>query len=113
MFTFGQVQTGLIKYLESEIINQISGWQKWVMGAISALALNNSGDFFQRLKKHPIISMLDVIDHEDLIDVEKLHREFKAQAVESGPITFNISMIGNITLNDKDVDLIYRYIKES
>lgn len=113
MVTFQQVQAGITKYLDNEIVDQISGWQKWVVGAVSSIALTNSESIFDNLKSNKLIVMLGIIDVEDMVDIDVLHTEFKRQAKESGAITFNIPMIGTLTLNEGDVDKIYQYIKES
>jgi hypothetical protein len=111
MYNLGQVVGGITNYLDEEILTKIAGWQKWVIGAGLGVALNKSTNLFNTLKTNPMIKALDVIDKNDMIDVETLYKEIKKQA-RKGPITFNVPMIGNMTLNEGDVDKIYNNIKE-
>lgn len=113
MVDFLQIQTGVTKYVESEIVGKISGWQKWVIGAISAISLNKSAEIFNRVKENQLIIMLGVIDSEDKINIDLLYEEFSKQAKESGPITFDIPMVGALTLDEKDIDKLYQYIIDS
>lgn len=111
--TFEQLQAGAAKYIDVEIVSKISGWQKWVLGAACALALNNSKDTFGKIKEHPFIAMLDVISPEGEIDIERLHSAFRQQATQSGATTFNIPLVGGLTLNETDIDKLYQYVKEA
>ena len=43
------------------------------------------------------------------IDVDKIYREFKKQASKTD-ITLNIPMLGELTLNERDLDKLYNYI---
>jgi hypothetical protein len=54
--------------------------------------------------------MLNIIDKDDKIDVDKIYREMKKQAMKSA-ITFDVPMIGAITLNEQDVEKIYEFIR--
>jgi hypothetical protein len=111
MVNLGQVQNGIVKYLDTEITPKINGWQKWVFGALAGTAMSKTTNIFNTLKTNEFVKMLDVIDENDMIDIDTLYREFFKQA-QKGAITFDVPMIGAITLNESDVEKIYRYIKE-
>jgi hypothetical protein len=111
MVNLNQVQNGIVKYLDSEITPKINGWQKWVFGAVAGVALSKITNIFNALKNNELIKMLEVIDEEDNIDIETIYREFIKQA-QKGPVTFDVPMVGAMTLNHTDVEKIYRYIKE-
>jgi hypothetical protein len=111
MVTLSQVQNGIARYLDAEITPQINGWQKWVFGAMAGTAISKTTNIFNSLKNHPFIAMLEIIDENDMIDIDTLHREFSKQA-QKGTITFAVPMIGPLTLNATDVDKLYQYIRE-
>ena len=52
---------------------------------------------------------MGVIDDNDMIDIDKLHAEFAKQA-QRGAITFDVPLMGALTLNAADVDKLYSYI---
>ena len=110
MATLAQVKAGAAAYIEQEIIAKIDGWQKWVAGAAVSMALNRADGIFDVLKQNPAIKLLGVIDDSGNIDIEALYTEFKRQA-QRGPISFDVPMVGRLTLNESDVDKIYANIK--
>lgn len=111
MYEYSKVINGIAKYIDIEIVNKINGWQKWVVGSGIGIALLNGTNLFNQLKENDFIKMLDVIDKEDKINVDKIYKELKKQAHKSS-ITFNVPMIGALTLTEKDVEKLYDLIKE-
>lgn len=109
MVTLAQVQAGVEKYLETEILSKIPGWQKWVLGAAASRMLSRSGEIFNTLKSNPIVSAMGVIDEQDQIDIDAIYREFSKQA-QRGAITFDIPLMGALTVNSSDIDRLYNYI---
>ena len=109
MVTLAQVQAGVEKYLEIEILSKIPGWQKWVLGAAASRMLSRSGEIFNTLKNNPVVSAMGVIDEQDQIDIDAVYREFSKQA-QRGAITFDIPLMGALTVNSSDIDRLYNYI---
>jgi hypothetical protein len=110
MYEYNKVINGLSKYIDTEIVDKITGWQKWVIGGGLGIALSNGTNIFNQLKDNEFVKMLNVIDDKNRINVDKIYKEIKKQAQKSA-ITFNAPMIGAITLNEQDVDKIYEFIK--
>jgi hypothetical protein len=111
MVTLAQLQNGLAKYIDTELVPMISGWQKWVFGATVSLSLAKISNIFNALKDNAFLKMLDVIDEKDNIDIDTIYREFHKQA-QKGAITFDIPIINMpLTLNANDVDKLYHFIK--
>lgn len=111
MVTLNQVQNGIARYIDSELLPNIDGWQKWVFGALASTALAKTTNIFNSLKRSEFVKMLEVIDENDNIDIDTLYREFYKQA-QKGAVTFDVPMVGAMTLNHTDVEKIYRFIKE-
>lgn len=111
MYSYSQVINGVAKYVDTEIVNNITGWQKWVVGGAVGMALNNSAEIFNQVKQNEIVKMLGIIDHNDRIDVDKLYAELKKQAQKSS-VTFNAPLVGMITFTERDIDMLYNYITE-
>lgn len=111
MYNYGQVMSGLAKYVDDEIVSKIGGWQKWIVGAGIGVALDKGVNIFNELKTNPMVKALEVIDKNDMIDVDALYKSIKKQA-QNNPVTFNVPMVGAMTLNESDVDKIYEAIKE-
>ena len=109
MATVTQIQNGLAKYIDEEVMAAMPGWQKWVFGAGASIALNNLPATIERVKNAEVVKMLGVIDAQGDIDMAKIYQGVKKQSAK-GQVTFEIPAMGKLTLNDADVDKIYRYI---
>lgn len=111
MYEYNKVLNGIAKYIDTEIVDKISGWKKWVIGSGVGLALSNMTEVFNQLKNNEFVKLLNIIDKDDKIDVDKIYQELKKQALK-GAITFDMPMLGPITLNEQDVEKLYELIKE-
>lgn len=109
MVTLAQATAGIERYLDTEILAKIPGWQKWVLGAAASRMLSRSGEIFNTLKNNPVVSAMGVIDEQDQIDIDAIYREFSKQA-QRGAITFDIPLMGALTVNSGDIDRLYNYI---
>lgn len=109
MITLSQATAGIEKYLDAEILAKIPDWRKWVLGAGASRMLSRSTEIFNQIKNHPIVAAMGVIDEQDQIDIEAIYREFSKQA-QRGAITFDIPLMGALTLNSGDIDKLYNYI---
>lgn len=110
MYHLSQVITGIQNYAETEIIQKISGWQRWIVATGISLALDKSTNIFNELKSNELVKMLELIDDEDRIDIDAIYRELKKQA-EKGSATIDLPMIGAVTFTSTDVDRLYSSIQ--
>ena len=111
MYEYSRVLNGVAKYIDIEIIEKIPGWKRWVFGSGVGIALSNMTDIFNQLKTNEYVKLLNIIDKDDRINVDKIYEEMKKQANKSA-ITFNVPMLGALTLNENDVDKMYEFIKK-
>ena len=49
MYEYNKVINGLSKYIDTEIVDKITGWQKWVVGGGLGIALSNGTNIFNQL----------------------------------------------------------------
>lgn len=110
MYNYNRVMSGVTKYIDNEIVSKLNDWRGWVLGGALGISLSKFDTVFEELKKNGFVKMLGVVQG-DMIDVDTIYKELKKQA-SKGSITFTIPMVGALTLSDKDVDVLYRYIIE-
>ena len=110
MYEYNKVINGIAKYIDYEIIDKIVGWKKWIVGSGVGIALSNTAGVFNQVKNNEFVKMLNIIDKDDRINVDKIYKELKKQAKKSS-VTFDVPMLGPITLNEQDVEKIYEFIK--
>ena len=77
------------------------------IGELIGKIKNASGPLIQELGRMPTE---EEIAHVLKVDVDKIYKEMKKQAKKSA-VTFDMPMIGPITLNEQDVDKMYELIK--
>lgn len=112
MVSMDKFKRGVARYLDEEFTNKMTGWQKWVFGAGSAMYLENLSTSMERLKNNELVKGLGILDENGNINVEKMHRYLQEQA-RKGPVTFTIPMIGTVTLSDSDVEKLYTLIMQA
>ena len=74
MYDYNKVINGIAKYIDTEIVDKILGWKKWVVGSGLGLALSNSTNVFNQLKNNEFVKMLNIIDKDNKIDVDKIYK---------------------------------------
>ncbi|MBO5969350.1 MAG: hypothetical protein J6S14_12720 [Clostridia bacterium] len=112
MVSIHTVQSGVIKYIDDEILPKLQGWKKWTFGAISGLAVTNLPNTFQKIKGNAFVESLGVVDHEGRIDLNKLYSAFIKQA-EKGAVVIDIPVLGGLTVDKTDIDKLYKFIMEA
>ena len=112
MVTYGQVIDGLSKFIDSEVVNQLTGNQRILLGMASGIALRKGEHIYNTLRNNNIVKMFDIVDGEGHIDIETLYEEARKQTIKE-VIRLEIPMIGTLKLNEGDIDKLYNYIKNS
>lgn len=107
-----QIKNGMQLYFERELMSKLSGWQKWLGGAVVSIMIEKSDAAVIHLIENPIVKTLDLVDADNGIDIETIYKHFHDEAVK-GPATFSIPMIGNVTMRDTDIDQIYQCILQA
>ncbi len=110
MVTVEQVQRGCARYLEGEFLAKISGWKRWAFGAGAAMVLDGLPDIVNQYRENAIVSSLGILTP-DGIDLDRVYPYLRAQA-EKGDVTFDLPIVGAVTLNAGDVEKLYRCIQE-
>ncbi len=111
MVTYNQVANGVSRFVDEEILSKLQGMSKIALGAGTGVMLRRGENLFDALKEQPVIRMLQIIDEDDNIDIDVIYEELKKQ-MDNNAITFNVPMIGKITLTKDDVEKLYSLIVE-
>ncbi len=107
-----KVQNGLAKFIDTELVNHLDGWQKIGFGAVSALVIKNLPTTIKQYAHHPAIAMLGVIDEDLNIDIDALHDAVMDHFSTEGEY-INVPMLGRLKITKQDVESLYKYIKEA
>lgn len=107
-----KVQAGLVKFIDTEMINHLDGWQKIGFGAGSALIIKNLPKTIEAYAKHPAIAMLGIVDEDGNIDIDAVHDAIMDYFSSEGEYV-NVPLIGRVKITKQDVETLYKYIKEA
>lgn len=107
-----KVQVGLARYIDTEMLNHMDGWQKIGFGAASALIIKNLPNTVQRYMNHPLIQALGIMDEEKNIDIDALHDAVAEHFGEQGEYV-NIPLLGRVKFTKADIEALYNHIKEA
>ena len=111
MVTMQQVKTGLVKYIDTDVLTHLTGIKKLGLGVYTALAANNVVGLMEKYREHPAVAVLDVIDAEGNVDIDKLYQAVAPQFANGEKQTISIPLIGDMTVDRTDLEKLYRYIK--
>ena len=111
MVTYNQVVNGVSRFVDEEILSKLQGKAKIALGVGAGIMLKRGENLFNALKEQPLIKMLEIVDENDNIDIEIIYEELKKQ-MGNGSESFNVPMVGKITLTKDDVDKLYSLIVE-
>lgn len=110
MVELNQIVKGIQKYLENELVTKMTGINKWIVGASLSMVLDNASNTFNQMKELPIVQSMGIINSDDMIDLDRLYKALLEESKKSA-VTFQIPLVGSVTLKSEDVEKIYSYIK--
>ena len=113
MATISQVQAGLSRYIDNELLPAFEGWKRVLVGGGAALALKNLPNIAEAYGGHPLVAALGVYNAQNhTIDVDALAAAFLPRL---GADSIPVVIPGGITvrLGKADFEKIIRYIQEA
>jgi hypothetical protein len=109
MVNIEQVKQGFARYIDAEFTNKMTGINRWLIGGLAGIAILHAENIYNHLKDMPFIKMLDVVDENGMIDIDIIYQAFFNQA-KKGEAVINLPMVGETKLNERDIEMLYRYI---
>ncbi len=110
MVTLQQIQRGLCKYVDAELLPHMTGFKKIGLGAYMALASNNLAAMAANYLEHPAIKILELSDAQGNIDIDKAYKAVSPMFDNGAKHTVELPLIGSLILDRSDVDKLHRYI---
>lgn len=111
MVTINQIQSGILQYIEKDLMPHLDGLKKVGLGVYATLAAGNIAAMIMSYKDHPAVKMLDVFGENNEIDIDKLYNAAVPYYSNGEKQTVSIPLIGDFTMDKSDIDKLYRYIK--
>lgn len=100
---------GVAKFADREILKNVDGWQKVVVGAAIALAINRSQDIVASYKDNKVVKMLGIFDADGNVDIDILKQVVKDNISNNG-FVITVPVLGELKFHKSDVDNLYNDI---
>ena len=100
---------GVAKFADREILKNVDGWQKVVVGAAIALAINRSQDIVASYKDNKVVKMLGIIDADGNVDIDIMKQVVKDNISNNG-FVITVPVLGELKFHKSDVDNLYNDI---
>lgn len=113
MVSINQFKTGVLKYIDEELLSHIPGWKKYAAAAYIALAAENITPMILQMKDKPAIAILGLFDNNNNLDIDKAYKAITSTIKSGDKFDIEIPVIGKFTLDITDIDKIYKNIKEA
>lgn len=100
---------GVAKFADREILKNVDGWQKVVVGAAIALAINRSQDIVASYRNNKVVKMLGIFDADGNVDIDILKQVVKDNISNNGFVN-TVPVLGELKFHKSDVDNLYNDI---
>ena len=107
---FNKVINGIIRFIDKEIMPQMSDWQEIIARIAVGRFVKNSEMLKESLVENAFARTFAIIDGQGMVDVTGLVADLKEQIRNKGSLEFSVPMLGNFKFVESDVDKLYQYI---
>lgn len=114
MVTVDQAQRGLVKFVDAEIAPGLSATEKVIIGGGAGVIAAKLPGILDRYTGSGALSLLELYDRErGQVDLDAVYEAVKPY-IGPDPIPVKIPVAGvTIKLTQREIDALYRYIKEA
>lgn len=105
------VENAVILYINKELCPKLGDIRKWLLPVIAGSMIPSMEKLY--LKHKETIMSTGFVDSEDMFDIDKIYDSFHSVAEKMGSVEQNIPFLGTVRFDVKDIELLYRLMKES
>lgn len=106
--TAEQIQSGLIRYINVDMLPKVDGWKKVLFGA--SLQLAGSQNLGAKIMSSPYLDMLGIKTADGMIDIDRLKQAVQHQ-IGMQKLDIDIPIIGTYKIGQSDIERISQIIK--
>ena len=105
------VENAIILYINKELCPKLGDIRKWLLPVIAGSMIPSMEKLY--LKHKEAIMSTGFVDSEDMFDIDKIYDSFHSVAEKMGSVEQNIPFLGTVRFDVKDIESLYRLMKES
>ena len=112
MVSIGQIEAGIAKYLDAELLPQLpkDGAKGFGVQFMAVLATKRIGTLVTSLTSHPVVAAMGVVDSQGGIDLHVL-RDTALQSMPETGVAIDVPLAGKLTFYKADVQKLCEYIE--
>lgn len=107
-----QLKSGILKYLDSEVLPNLPTNSKWAAGTLIVLATANYDRIFDKVFKSEPSVLLGISNGGELVDIDKLIAAAKTSSDKYGKVKISIPVVGTFLFSSEDIERLRLYITE-
>lgn len=113
MVNFDKIKNGLAKYLDNEIIPNLSDKEseRFLAGIVSGIFIKRLDNIANSYLKNPIIQAAGVINNKGELDIDLIYEVAKEQ-IKTKALSIDLPVFGKLTFTRDDIETLYKYIIE-
>lgn len=114
MVTIEQVQQGMVRFIDAEVIPRLSAMEKLVVGGGAGLITAKLPAVIAGYADNKFVSALGLYDAENgEIDLDALYNAVKPY-ITTDPIPVTVPFVGiKLKFTQREIEMLYKYIKEA
>lgn len=110
--TIDQAMRGAMRFADSEIIPHLPTGKGIGAGIALALIMDSGKERLLKLKEHPAVQLMGVMDESGNIDIDRLYNAARPK-MDGQKLPVTVPILGELRFDVGDLDKLYRYIKEA
>ena len=111
MVSMNQLQSGICRYVDTELLPHLTGGKRLSLGIYAGLAAENIGKTVLQYKDNPAVKMLNVIDDAGNVDIDRLYSQASKLFANGEKQIIHIPVIGDLTVDRTDLEKLYQMIR--
>lgn len=113
MVDFNRIKNGIAKYLDNEIIPNLSNndTEKFLVGIATGIFLKRMDKIMNYYLNRNLMKVAEITNENQEIDIDLIY-EVAKETIKSNSVSFEVPVFGKLTFTKDDIDTLYKYITE-
>ena len=112
MATIDQIMRAVTRFADNEVLPRLPTGKGIGAGIALALIMDGGKDRLMKLREHPAVQLMGVMDESGNIDIDRLYNAARPK-MDGQKLPVTVPILGELRFDVGDLDKLYRYIQEA
>ena len=112
MVHIDKVKRGLADFIEAELLPKMEAADSWLIGVAATLLISELDGVMKSLNENKLIRAMHIIHDDGSVNIEKLYPVAMEHIRRTGHLKMDFPLVGAITLDEHDLEHLYRRIMQ-